>query len=556
MAPPSARQLARVGFSELAVQAIYGLRQGVGLPPPDSTELTRKAIRRVYESQAIVGLMIGVLAVVPIFGLNPTARHLFAPNLPASLFDGTVITAVLVLELTFLWWSSLQMIPAFLSTRFLPLLETLPVDRSTVDRAALLLFLKMFDVPLSVMLVVTPISIGLGLNSVPAGLLAVPGVVECAVVALVVALVTGRFFVRHVQAASGGRAPTILRWLLLILWVAPAFALYAFLTFTFQLLSWMTVFWTAGVQGPLGFVAVAFPYPFGLLPDLAVPATAGLGVVPGLSVVVVLASLAYLALGVYGFRWLIGGVREFARTPSERGKAPDPTTIRLHPGGAAFAVLRKDLRTASRSPGYAFVILLPLLNSVALGFTTVVTHSSGGTALSVALGAVISSALLATFFGPALFALELMGYAYTRTLPLSLRSIFVGKVTLVSALYLASAGIVLGLTLTRLFAPIVFLAFVAAELPAIVAAALAEFGVLAMLARRSGRPIGNLYTEAWSAVLVGIPGLIIAGAPIAVYLGVGRVVAALALPGMGLLALVELGVILPIALAGASRKGM
>ena len=211
-----------------------------------------------------------------------------------------------------------------------------------------------------------------------------------------------------------------------------------------------------------------------------------------------------------------------------------------------WAVLTKDLRLASRTPGYAFLVLLPLLDAVALGLVTYAGSAGSSASRGIAFGAVSAAALLATFFGPAFFALEVIAQSYGRTLPLSTRSMALGKVTLVGGIFLAAGGIVLAITAPRSGTPALFAVFVLAELPAVVAAGLAELAILFRWARARGTPVTNLYAGTWNVLLVSLPGVFLAGTPLAVFLLGG-------LAPMALVGLAELGIVAVAALGrGAS----
>src|SRR5208283_281156 len=185
-----------------------------------------------------------------------------------------------------------------------------------------------------------------------------------------------------------------------------------------------------------------------------------------------------------------------------------PSADEPRPGGAGEGPC-----IASRTPGYAFLILLPILDAGALGLLTYATPAQNPAAASLALGAVTTAALLATFFGPAFFAIEVVAYSYGRSLPLSNQSTILGKVALISLMYLVAATLIVGFTLLRFFQPFTFVAFVLAELPAVLGAAFFELGLLFRWARRRGLAITNLYAGAWFALVVSIPGLIMAGLP-------------------------------------------
>ena len=97
------------------------------------------------------------------------------------------------------------------------------------------------------------------------------------------------------------------------------------------------------------------------------------------------------------------------------------------------------------------------------------------------------------------------------------------------------------------------MAFILVELPAVLAAAFVELGLLFRWARRRGLAITNLYTGAWFAIAVSIPGLILAGLPVLLFELTRSSGTELALGVMAVVALAELAVATPVALGrGAS----
>jgi hypothetical protein len=545
--------LAEPAYTELAFQAIYAVRQG-NLPPNlPPQELAARARLRVRQSKLMVSFLLGFLSLGSLFLLNPLAQKLFVALMPQGLYVATVLGALVILELTLLWWTGLQVLPAFLASGIVPLLRTLPVDEPTLQKTSLLLLLRLFDAPALTCLVLTPVAAGIALHSWEAGVLLLPAVLCAVVFAISLALLSGRFFVRRVQGARGGTGAALLRWTYLFLWSVPAFAMYGFITIAPAYLRYISALALVGPSSALDTLFVAFPFPLTTLPvwgtGLSTQGAFGLDVGP-----VAIAGALYLVALALTARWLLAAPLRLAmETPQAslelaRGVAP------LSLGSVTTAVLRKDLRTASRTPGFAFLVLLPLLDAAALGIWTYIANPNPTDVFALAAGAVTSAALLATFFGPAFFAVEVMGYSYTRTLPLPGRSVLFGKTALVGSIYLLSAALVVVLTSLRIFSPLLFIGFVLAELPAILAAALLEFGLLFRRAQRSDLPITNLFAGAWWAVAVSLPGLLVAGGPLLTYDTLRASPNWLfALPVMAVLAIAELAVILPFALSVARR---
>jgi len=547
-------QVSNVAFTELSLQAVFAFRQGNVLPPGSSKNLVARSRRRVLQSKVVISfvlafLTLGAAAIIHQKTLNPEILS----SVPAGLFQSAVLTGLLSLDIALLWWTGVQVVPTLISSGVLSVLEPLPIDGRTLHRVAGILYLRLFDFPAITVLVLTPIAVGLALGPL-AGIAAFPGALVAVVYALALSLLTGRFFLRRVQGSRGGGGRTVVRWAYLVLWLVPAFAMFAFITAAPAFFSALASLSTQGPSLAGALLAAAFPFSFAALPAISAGGTSSVAILsPTIDLVLSAAVVGYLALALWSVIWLAGSVRTLLYLPVRNAVAFPTRPAPLRAMGNARAVLTKDLRIASRTPGYAFLILLPILDAAALGLLTYATPAQNPVTSSLALGAVTTAALLATFFGPAFFAIEVVAYSYGRTLPLSNRSVILGKVSLIAIMYLLGAALILGFTLLRFFAPFTFGAFVLAELPAVVAAAFLELGLLFRWARRKGLAITNLYTGAWFAVLVSVPGLIFAGLPPLVF--------NLAQPsgldlGLGLMALVaaaELALATPIAFGrGAS----
>jgi len=541
-----------VAFLELSLQAIYATKQG-NLPPPiPAAQVARKARSRVVQSKALVATVLALLVAGACLLLRAAPRIVATPffGVPVSvtIFQSGVLTGLLTLEVAFLWWTGLQVLPTFLASAVLPVLEPLPIDDRTLGRVAGLLYLRLFDLPALTVLIVTPLFLGLTLGPVY-GLAILPGVVAAVSFALALGLITGRFFVRRVQGSRGGGGHTVVRWAYLVLWVLPAFAMFGLIVVAPGFLALISRT-TSGGPSPANYLlAASFPFSLAALPGAAATGAGSFGLDATGATVLVGASIGYLVLAIGAMAWLLGAVRRVGLAPPLVPADAPTARYALVPQRPARAVLTKDLRIASRMPGYAFLVILPILDAVALGLFTYISGPAGSTTtFGLALAAVATAALLATFFGPAFFATEVIAYSYGRTLPLPDRSILLGKVVLVVAIYLVASALVLGLTLLRVFQPVVFLAFIAAELPAVTAASFLELGILFRRARARGLPIVNLYSGAWVAVLVSIPGIVVAGTPLVAFQAVGGAGSSLGLVAMAAFALGELAVCAPFAL--------
>ena len=509
-----ALRLSDVAFTELSLQAVYAFRQGNVLPPGQSKNLVVRSRRRVLQSKFVISAVLGLLALGAGWILHEKALNpAILASVPVGLFQSAVLTGLFSLDIALLWWTGVQVIPTLISSGVLPVLEPLPIDPKTFQRVAGILYLRLFDLPALTIVILTPIAIGIALGPL-AGLASLPGTLVSVVFALALSLLTGRFFLRRVQGSRGGGGRTVVRWAYLVLWLVPAFAMFGFITAAPAFFRGLAAL---AVQGPSltsALLAAAFPFSFAALPAIVSGGTSSMGVFsPTVDLALGLALVVYLALALWSAVWLSRSVRSLLFLPVQAPVGLPTAASTLRPTGRARAVLVKDLRIASRTPGYAFLILLPILDAGALGLLTYATPAQDPVASSLALGAVTTAALLATFFGPAFFAIEVIAYSYGRSLPLSNRSVILGKVALISLMYLVAAALIVGFTLLRFFEPFTFVAFVLVELPAVVGAAFLELGLLFRWARRRGLAITNMYAGAWFAVAVSVPGLLMAGLP-------------------------------------------
>jgi predicted permease len=549
-----AYRLSDTAFTELSLQAIYAFRQGNILPGGSPDDLVPRARRRVTQSKTMVAGLLALLTLGAAFALNNatfiTAR-LLVYSLSAPAFDTGVLTALLSLDVAFLWWTGLQILPSLISSGVLPVLEPLPLDDATLRRVAAIVYFRLFDLPVITILVVTPLFVGAALG-VAAGLAILPGVFAAVAFALALSLLTGRFFVRRVQGARGGGGSTLLRWTYLVLWVIPAFAMFGFVTLAPAFFSALAQVTAAAPSSQFNLLLLAFPFSLASLPALAGGGTSALPLGTEGLLVLFAAAAGYVLLAGASVAWLGAAVRRVGTAPAGVATIAPLTRFGLHVTGSVRSVLVKDLRIASRTPGYAFLILLPILDSLALGLLTYAPGSSTRGAESLALGAVTSAALLATFFGPAFFAIEVLAYSYGRTLPLSDRSLVLGKVALVVAIYLVSAGVVLSLVDVRLLDPALFIGFVLAELPAVAAATVLELGLVLRRAAKKGLPVVNLYAGTWTAILISIPGLAVVAIPLAAFSFTESSSTALALGVMAAISVVELLACVPVLFARGS----
>jgi predicted permease len=549
----AAWQVAGRVYDEFAFQSIYALKQGNILSSHEEIrkqEAVARAKKRVGQSKTMVCMLLAFVLLGGTLTLFQGEPYL-ASGLSPAYFATSVLAGTLLLALSLIWMTGLQITPTFLGSKVFPLLCTLPLRRKDLDRIGALVFLRMFDTPVLCALLLFPVLTALATGSWLAGLMLLPAVLVAVLFAAALSLATGRFFAERVSGARGNvRGGLLLRWVYNFLWAVPSLAITAFVSFAQPLLAILSV-WQTTQPSIFHLLLLVFPFPFTFLAGaFAYPGTP---LPSSLLGPLLLAMAGYLALAALALRWLLTApVRLALTTPLVRNATGAPTAS-LRTGSPVGAVLQKDLRIASRTPGYAFLILLPLLDAAVIGLTTYVANPDPAAVTRYAFAAVAVAALLATFFGPAFFATEVLGFTMTRTLPLTRRTLLLGKSSLILIIYVAASLLIMGLVVARIGNPLPFVFFAAAELPAVLAASFLEMGILVTKSEKSGIPLTNLYSGAWWATLVILPGLVVAGFPLLLFEAGQYYHRVWALPSMALSALLLFGTIATWALWGKSR---
>lgn len=546
------RESARISrpiYRELRFQAIYALRQGNLLPTGPAGELTARAERQVFQSKIAVALFFGLIQLGTLALLSPRGQALLGPGVPTPVYIVTILGGLWLVELSLLWTEGLQILPTFLSSRAVPLLETLPLDRSAKEGASAFAVLRLFDLPALVAIVGPALVIGYALDSPLAALAAIPGGIATVLLGLVLSLASGGFFVRKLAAAPGGRRSAVLRWSYLLAGTIPALGLYAFFAFAPAFMRALSAL-SHGQSSPVEAVLFLFPFAFAALPaaasrlSLPPPSSGGL---------LGLVLLGYALLFVLASAWLYSAPRRISLAIADTSAVPGRREpLRLSSPGVA--VFRKDLRVASRTSGFGFLLLLPLLDAAAVGLATFSLKPDPSTVANLGSAAVSTAELLAIFFAPAFFATEVIGLSYTRALPLTGRSLLAGKLLLVTLVYGLSSAIVLGLTVLRVFAPAFLVLYTLAGVPGLLAAASTEIGLLLRRSAKTGMVSGQMFSGGWWMLTVALPGLVVAGIPLVGYSAVSAALGGLAgLAALSLLGAAELAILLPLALRTAHK---
>ena len=247
---------------------------------------------------------------------------------------------------------------------------------------------------------------------------------------------------------------------------------------------------------PAGLGQLLYPLPFAHLLAFAIGQAAP-------PVLPALAAASYAAAAYAASKWLVRRVLEVSMGGLPPALAAAPLALKTaHPW---LAVVKKDLRLASRSPTHAFTVFAP----VAYGVYMAVTWASEW-AFALGLASLtLASAIL-------LLSTEALAEQATGPLPLTRRLLVSSKVSLAAGVYLLSTGASAAAAAAS-GKPALPLALLGLAYAPTVAASVIVLSLLAFKVSESSAPPGDLYSRLARNLLPLIAGFLLLLIPAAVY---------------------------------------
>jgi predicted permease len=503
------RELWRVSSTvtkEISFQSVFSTRAGSSLPrrgSADVAQLVRNANYNMWISKVLTTIFICVFGFV-----------MFIPQVGQTAFAGTpkeyaVIASVstfLAAVLFFIVFMGLQVSTSLVSSRIGDSLSPLPLSKKEISNVIFLCLVRIFDLPLLAALIVLPTACILVGSSTAGSLIAFVATVATEIFALALTIGLARFFYAKV-AGGGGRSKwkTVTRFLFMLVWMVPAFGTYFVISFAEAILKSFITF--TQILGPsMELLIVVFPFSFGfLISYTSNPQTLNI-----LSLVLsASSSILYVAFAFYCFRWVTATVRKIAtgKMVSSMREAVKDTII--HPRRPWLGIIRKDLAIASRSPSYAVLFLLPALQVAVLA----VSFSSFEQGFVVTTGVLTGISMTTLVLPPTMFSIEGLASSYTRSLPLTKRTLISAKTLLTVSIYSLSviALLIIAVLVRRDFTSEIL--FGTLYLFSVAAASMLELMILARKFWREGFALGNAYARLSTFVLILVPGYALAWAP-------------------------------------------
>ena len=441
-----------------------------------------------------------------------------------SVYAGLILFLLVIM--------GLQVTTSFVSTRTSELLHALPLTKRDISLISLITYLRIFDIPLVVGIVVPPFIYYFFTGSIFGSLICFLVTVTAEAFALELSIGLAKFFYAKVLGGGGKSvSKLILRFIYILVWLLPTFGIYLIMRFAADV---SRIFTSVSIFSPFTpFLAFIYPFCFGLVISyLMAPNLSALTIS-----VSIFACIFYIALSAYGLKWLISVIRRLSISPVHvvREKVKD---LSIKPRNPWLGIIVKDLRIASRSPSYASFLLMPAIQTaiIAISFLSVGALEPNIIMIFTMLSL---SAFVILLLPPTLFSIEALASTYTMTLPIKKTTVITAKTILLTIIYALSFLVLLSIAFYTGKTPELFLAVGIPQTFAVAAATILELLILIWKFGKEGFSIGNLYSRLSVMVIVVLPGIIIAMAPMVISIIAHVVAESLALPVFTLACLLE-----------------
>jgi len=502
-------RLSSVVYKEVSFQSIFSLRAGSGLPQSgrrDIKQIVASAKFNTLISKVVTAVFLGIFAVT-VFA--PILFRDLGPSLSREIAIPGGISAFLTVVLFLIVFMGLQMSTSFVSSKIVDVLNPLPLSRRDVSRIVFLCFVRIFDIPMvaagAVFLLVYFLP---PVGGTPfGGLVSVAGIIIAEIFALSLTVLLAKFFYARVARAGGkSMVQTILRFAFMLVWILPTFAAYLVLNFATEIVQAFATL-TQGLSAASQSLVVIFPFCFGYIVSYATIAPEINSFSLDLSIA---ASIAYGFLAYYCLRWVTRSVREIGMDGIVQStREPVKDTI-IKPQVPWLGIIRKDVRVASRSPSYASLFFLPVVQTVVLALTfTSFTEIGAATALGLLTGI----SLLTLLLPPTLLSIEGLASAYTKHLPLRKRTLTTAKTFVATITYVVSIFILTGVAffIGKDYLSVAIFGII--HTFSVSAAIMLEITLMMRKFWKEGFAVGNIYSRITTYVAILIPGYILAAVP-------------------------------------------
>jgi hypothetical protein len=501
-------RLSGKAYKEVSFQSIFSLRQGSSLPQGgrrDIKQLVANARINNLISKLVTTVFIAIFAAVVFLPLTISG---VGQPLPREIAVQGGVAAFLAVVLFLIVFMGLQMSTSFVSSKIVDVLSPLPLSKKDISRIIFLCFIRIFDIPLvAAVIIFLSVYFIIG-GSILGGIVSVVAIGVTEIFALALTTVSAQFFYQRVARAGGkSKLQTFMRFGFMLVWLLPTFAAYFIVNFAGQIVQ-SFAYLSQGFSSISQILVLVYPFSYGFLVSYATFPHGVDSITLSLSII---ASFAYVVAGYYVLRWVTWTVRKigvggFASGPREVVK---DTLIR--PQIPWLGIIRKDLRVASRSPSFASLFLLPVVQTIVVAISF---SSFSDVGPSTALGILTGISMITLLLPPTLLAIEGLASAYTRHLPMMKRTMVTAKTLLSTVTYVISMIVlsIVAVLLGKSFLFVLTLGLIHAF--SVAAAIMLELTILLRKFWKEGFAVGNIYSRVTTYITILIPGYIVAAIPI------------------------------------------
>jgi len=499
-------------YREICFQSIFSLRLGATFPRMGEAKIEKlvsQAKTSMLISKILVAIFVLILGVLPLSYRSLPIGNL---KLPEELAVVSCISVYLSAVLFLLIMVGLQVTTSLVSTKAFEILGALPISRRGISVIALLSFIRIFDVPLVTAVITFPVVYFLFIGSALGSLVSLFAIVITEAFALTFTVGLAKFFYSKIAGGGGGsRYKAVLRFVYMLIWILPSFGIYIVMNFAVQIFQFLASTLTQISLLYTNLLAFVYPFSLGFLISLTTfPQKVNLS----LATFSLISSFAYFALAFFGLRYVGSTVREICagRLITSVKELVKDTFIR--PKTPWLGIISKDLRVASRSPAYASILLLPIIQTAIIALIFLNRDIELG--VTSIFGMLSGMSFLILMVTPILFSAETLASAYMRSLPLKRRTVIAAKVLLTVLIYLITIMTmsILAFYLGSNATLIVIYGFSHAF--SVAAASITELLLLIRKFWKEEFTMGSVYTRLSTFIVTLIPGIAIVMMPIIV----------------------------------------
>lgn len=366
-------------------------------------------------------------------------------NLPVDieLHFAISIGIFFVIGFALIFFMNLTSATGFFNSGAMLLPSTLPLDKSDLEGLMLLVFARIFIAPIALVLVIFP-SLITAAFGIATGIFVFVALVAMSIIALGALIRVSGWF--HSKSRSGDESvlSAIVRigaGLGMMLGIVIAYGAINFIPAIVELIISLST-----IVGPeiISLLALLFPFSFGFVASIL---TYGL-IFPLPTIIAAGASsIFYLFLGLRSYRTSGGILRTLATGGVPMAARTSSSPIDLHISKPIPALMRKDIRVATRSLGSIMLLVFPplmifaILPSLSMGFVFAIRSFS--VLLVMGYATVFAGLSMMGMLG-----LDTQGASVYEGLPLRTNQVLNAKITMFGITYVITVLIVFVLLLT------------------------------------------------------------------------------------------------------------